>query len=106
MENDMVDNLEIIFFYEENDRSKRLYWSGVINNKLVQEPPIEYVKELIGKKLYELSLRGMIKPVREGQLVAVENVRLYVIGVPYVIQKSYPLIAVIVKKWDVFGTSV
>lgn len=89
MENDIVYNLEIIFFYEGNDRSVRLNWSGIIDNKLKQDPPIEYVKELIGKKLYELSLRGMIKPVKVGQLVTVENVRLYVIEVPNIIQKAY-----------------
>lgn len=94
----MKDNLEIVFFYEKFDRSARVEFSGINDNRVYSEPPLALISEIIGRKLYELSQHGVIAPLGIGKLVTVTDVRLYVIGVPNVPFKSYKELIVTVKK--------
>lgn len=94
----MKDNLEIVFFYEGLDRGARSYFSGIIDNYVYEEPPLALVNDIIGRKLYELSIHNAVTLLGAGEQVKVTNVRLYVIGVPNVSFQNYQDLTVTVKK--------
>lgn len=98
----MKENLEIVFFYKGLDRSARIYFSGINTEGQVRtEPLLDHINDVIGRKLYELSMHNVITPLGAGEQVNVTNVRLYVIGVPNVPFKNYKELAITVKKYNV-----